>query len=290
VNRVFISGLRQPFGIAFGKGHLYIGNTDEVVRVPYEPGQLSSTARPQHITSLPGGGYNQHWTRNLLIDPRRGKLYVTVGSRTNASPEPPPRASILEMNLDGTERRVLASGLRNPVGLALNPGSHQLWAAVNERDRLGDDVPPDYLTSIRPGGFYGWPYAYLGTHPDPRWGPIRPDRVRSGLMPDVPLPAHSAALGLLFYTGSQFPAAYRGDVYVALHGSWNQRQRSGYRVTRVHFSGGRPVGAPQDFLVGWATSEGEVWGRPVGLAQLKDGSLVVSDDGANKLWRVSYLR
>lgn len=288
VNQVFIRGLRQPFGIAFHQGYLYIGNTDAVVRLPYRTGQLKAAGRPERITDLPGGGYNQHWTRNVVIDPRTNKVYVSVGSASNTSEEPLPRAAILEMNPDGSGRRVYASGLRNAVGLDINPATRQLWAAVNERDGLGDDVPPDYLTSIKPGGFYGWPYAYMGGIPDPDWGDKRPDLVKKTLMPDVPIQAHSAALGLAFYTGRKFPPQYRGDAFVALHGSWNRSRRVGYKVIRVDFEGGKPVSKPQDFVSGWLTGSGQVWGRPVGVAVTRQGDLLISDDGGNKIWRVSY--
>jgi glucose/arabinose dehydrogenase len=221
-------------------------------------------------------------------------MYVTVGSATNATPESDPRrAAINEYNPDGSGHRVFASGLRNPVGLAYYPRSNTLWTAVNERDHLGDDLVPDYITSVADGGFYGWPYSYIGKHIDPTVNPPRPDLVAKAIVPDVLLPSHSAALGLLFYTGGQFPADYRDSAFVALHGSINRSKLSGYRVVRVPFRNGRPSGPPQDFLSGFIArddDEKQAWGRPVGLLQLPDGSLLVSDDGGNRVWRVSYAR
>jgi glucose/arabinose dehydrogenase len=311
VRATFLEGLNRPFGLAFLSGHLYVGTNDALVRVPYAAGQLTATAAPEVIAALPPSdraidrataerlgiplsqtrGYN-HWTRNVIANPAGTKLYVTVGSATNATPDDDPeRAAILEMNPDGTGRRVFAGGLRNPVGLAFYPGTSTLWTAVNERDQLGDDVPPDFITSVQDGGFYGWPYSYIGRHVDPTVTPQRPDLVGRALSPDVLLPAHSAALGVLFYRGTQFPAEYRHSVFVALHGSINRSRLSGYEVVRVPFANGRPSGPAESFISGFIVrddADKAVWGRPVGLLELPDGSLLVSDDGGNVIWRVRY--
>jgi glucose/arabinose dehydrogenase len=313
LRETFAAGLNRPFGLAFWKGYLYVGNNDSVVRFKYSPGQTVAEGAPEKIVDLPPSdaaldqdtaarlkidisqtrGYN-HWTRNIIFNLAGTKMYVTVGSATNATPETDARrAAINEYNPDGTGHRVYASGLRNPVGLAYLPGTSTLWTAVNERDHLGDDLVPDYITSVRDGGFYGWPYSYLGTHLDPTVSPQRPDLVATATIPDVLLPSHAAALGLMFYTGSQFPAAYRGSAFVALHGSINRSKLTGYAVVRVPFRSGRPAGAPEDFLTGFIArddDEKQAWGRPVGVLQLPDGSILISDDAANRIWRVSYRR
>ncbi len=287
----FASGLLQPFGLAFHGESLYVGNTDAVVRFAYEPGQTEAAGPPEKILTLPGKGYREHWTRNVAVSPDGSKLYATVGSESNVSVEDDPRrAAILQMNLDGSADRVFASGTRNPIGLAFNPKTGALWAAVQERDKLGDDLVPDYVTEVKENGFYGWPYSYVGKIEDPRRKGERPDLVSTAIVPDVLVQAHSAVLGLVFYTGSMFPEEYRGDAFVAMHGSWNRSKRTGYKVARIRFKDGRPVGGYDDFLVGWMLSEDdeEVWGRPVGLCQLQDGSMLVVDDGANKIWRITY--
>jgi glucose/arabinose dehydrogenase len=306
----FATGLNRPFGLAFRKDYLYVGNNDSVVRFKYAPGQAAAgpaekvldlppsdaaldrdTAERLHIDLSQTRGYN-HWTRNVLFNPAGTKLYVTVGSSTNATPEDDQRrAAINEYNPDGSGHRVFASGLRNPVGLACFPGTTTLWTAVNERDQLGDDLVPDFITSVRDGGFYGWPYSYIGRHVDPTVKTPRPDLVARAVAPDVLLPSHAAALGLLFYTGSQFPAEYRHSAFVALHGSINRSKLSGYSVARVPFRNGKPSGPPEDFLSGFIARDDEekqAWGRPVGLLQLRDGSLLVSDDEGKRIWRVSY--
>ena len=311
--QTFATGLNRPFGLAFWKGYLYVGNNDSVVRFTYKPGQIAADGPPEKIADLPPSdaaldqdtanrlhidlnqtrGYN-HWTRNVLFNPAGTKMYVTVGSSTNATPEGDERrAAVNEYNPDGTAHRVFASGLRNPVGLAYFPGTNTLWTAVNERDHLGDDLVPDFITSVRDGGFYGWPYSYIGHHVDPTVTSPRPDLVAKAIVPDVLLPSHSAALGLIFYTGSQFPAEYRTSAFVALHGSINRSKLSGYAVVRVPFHNGKPAGPPEDFLSGFIARDDDdkqAWGRPVGLLQLPDGSLLVSDDGGNRVWRVSYRR
>ena len=312
----FATGLNRPFGLAFWKNYLYVGNNDSVVRFAYEPGQTKAQGEPERIAELPPSdaaldqdtatrlniplnqtrGYN-HWTRNVIFSPDGTKLYVSVGSATNATPEDPSggvsRAAIHEYNPDGSGHREYAGGLRNPVGLAFFPGTNTLWTAVNERDHLGDDLVPDFITSVRAGGFYGWPYSYIGKHVDPTVTTPRPDLVAKAIAPDILLPSHAAALGLLFYTGSQFPAEYRNSAFVALHGSINRSKLSGYSVVRVPFGNGAPAGPPQDFLTGFIArddDEKQAWGRPVGLLQLPDGSLLVSDDGGNRIWRISYKR
>ena len=286
----FATGLNKPFGMAFWRGYVYVANTNGIVRFRYKPGQTKAEGEPEKIADLPGRGYREHWTRNILFNPDGTKLYATVGSESNVSVEPEPRASILEFNPDGTGRRTYASGTRNAIGLAFRPGTHTLWAAVQERDRLGDDLVPDYVTAISDGGFYGWPYAYIGPNEDPRRKGERPDMVRKTIVPDVLVQSHSAVLGLVFYEGQMFPAEYRGDAFVALHGSWNRSKRTGYKIIRIHFKDGKPAGGYDDFLTGWMLGEDsrEVWGRPVGLLVLKDGSMLITDDGANKIWRVTY--
>ncbi|HZT42914.1 MAG TPA: sorbosone dehydrogenase family protein [Chthonomonadaceae bacterium] len=274
LRRTFASGLELPFGIAFWKHYLYVANTNSVVRFPYRSGQTHASGRPEVIVrGLPGYGYRQHWTRDLAFSPKGRKMFVSVGSRSNVGIEAPPRACIVEYDPDGSGAHLYATGLRNAVAMAFNPVDGRLWATVNERDGLGDNVPPDYITSVREGGFYGWPYTYIGAHHDPRMPP-RPDLARRAIVPDVLIQAHSAALGLAFYTSTQFPQAYRNDAFVALHGSWNRRDRTGY----------------EDFLTGWMLGprDRRVWGRPVGVAVAHDGSLLVTDDGGNKIWRVTY--
>jgi glucose/arabinose dehydrogenase len=307
----FATGLNRPFGLAFWKNYLYVGNNDSVVRFTYKAGQVVADSAPEKIVDLPPSdaaldqdtanrlkidlnqtrGYN-HWTRNVLFNPNGTKMYVTVGSSTNATPESDARrAAISEYNPDGSGHRVFASGLRNPVGMAYYPGTDTLWTAVNERDHLGDDLVPDYITSVPAGAFFGWPYSYIGKHVDPTVTTPRPDLVAKTIAPDVLLPSHSAALGLIFYTGSQFPAEYRHNAFVALHGSINRSTLSGYAVVRMPFANGKPSGPPETFLSGFIARDDEekqAWGRPVGLLQMPDGALLVSDDGGNRIWRVSY--
>jgi len=288
---VFATGLARPFGMAFWRDFLYVGDTDAVIRFKYKSGQTQAEGSPEKIADLPMNGYREHWTRNLLFNQAGTKLYVTVGSKSNVDAgEEPMRAAISEFNPDGTGHRILASGTRNPIGLAWNPTTKQLWAAVQERDLIGDDLVPDYVTSIKDGAFYGWPYGYIGQHEDPRRKGERPDLVAKAIVPDVLIQAHSAVLGLVFYEGKMFPSEYKGDAFVALHGSWNRTNRTGYKLIRIRFKNGKPVGGYDDFLTGWMVSENspEVWGRPVGLLVLNDGSMLVTDDGANKIWRVTY--
>ncbi|HET9530043.1 MAG TPA: sorbosone dehydrogenase family protein [Blastocatellia bacterium] len=288
---VFATGLTQPFGMAFWKDYLYVANTDSVVRFKYKAGQTKAEVAPEKVADLPGKGYRQHWTRNIIFSPDGSKMYVSVGSESNVNVEPDPRrAAISEYNPDGSGHRIFAGGLRNPVGLAFYPGTRTLWTTVNERDGLGDDLVPDYLTSVKEGGFYGWPYSYIGQNRDPRRTEDRKELVSRAIVPDVLIQAHSAALGLVFYQGQMFPADYRGDALVALRGSWNRSKRTGYKIIRVRFNNGKPAGGYEDFLTGWSPDEDspEVWGRPVGLLVMRDGSLLITDDGAKKIWRVSY--
>jgi glucose/arabinose dehydrogenase len=232
-----------------------------------------------------------HWTRTVLFSEDGGKMYLAVGSQSNVSPgEPEIRAAISRYNPDGSGHEIFASGTRNPIGLRWYPGTRTLWAAVQERDLLGDDLVPDYLTHIEQGGFYGWPYAYIGKNEEPRNKGQKPDLVAKTIVPDVLLPAHCAVLDFIFYTGKQFPGEYQGGAFLAYHGSWNRSKRLGYMVAFVPFQGGKPAGQPRDFLTGFmlGPEERDVWGRPVGLLQMPDGSMLLSDDGGNRIWRISY--
>ncbi len=287
---VFASGLNQPFGIAIQNGYFYIANTDSVLRFKYQVGQTKLEGQGEKIIDLPGNGYRQHWTRNIIFSKDGKKLYVSVGSEANVGEEEPRRAAINEYNADGSGHRVYASGIRNPIGLAWNPTTGQLWTAVNERDGLGDDLVPDYATSVKEGGFYGWPYSYIGQNEDPRLAGKRHDLVAKAIVPDVLFEAHCAALGLVFYTGRMFPKEFQGNAFVAMHGSWNRTRRSGYKVARIPFKDGKPEGGYENFLTGWVPDElgRDVWGRPVGLTMMRDGSLLVVDDGGKKVWRVTY--
>jgi len=300
LNKVFVTGLRQPFGLAFyppgpDPKFLYAANTDGVVRYPYENGDLETKAEPEKITELSGGGHltgGGHWTRDIVFAKDGSKLYVSIGSRSNVdendSDVENERARIFVMNPDGSDKRVYASGIRNPVGLAVEPETGALWTSANERDGLGDNLVPDYITEVKKGGFYGWPWFYIGNHPDPRHaGNPHSDIAGDILVPDVLVQAHSASLKLVFYTGEQFPPDYRGDIFAAFHGSWNREVPTGYKVVRVPIEGGKAAGGYEDFLTGFMTPDGTVWGRPVGLTVAKDGSLLVSDDGRNVIWRVS---
>jgi len=284
----FASQLNEPYGLAFYQHWLYVGDEDAVIRFDYSTGQTAARGEPQKIAPLPPGG---HSTRGLLFNRTGSRLFVSIGSASNVSAgEGPTRAAIVEMSPDGTGGRVFASGLRNPVGMAWQPGNNALWTAVNERDGMGDDLVPDYATEVREGAFYGWPFAYLGPHEDPRRKGERPDLVKQTIPPSVLIQAHSAPLGIAFYEGTMFPKAYRGSAFVALHGSWNRAQRTGYKVIAVPFRNGRPTGGYDDFVVGWLPDENSrsVWGRPVGLLVLGDGSLLISEDGNETIWRVTY--
>jgi glucose/arabinose dehydrogenase len=288
---IFVTDLQRPFGMAFWKDYLYVADTGSVLRFRYKPGQTKAEGKPEKIADLPMKGYREHWTRNLIFSPDGSKLYVTVGSESNVDVEPEPmRAAITQFNPDGTGKRIFASGLRNPIGLAFYPGTNRLWASVQERDRLGDNLVPDYVTEVKDGAFYGWPYSYMGQTEDPRRKGEKPDLVKKAIDPDVLIQAHSAILGLVFYEGKMFPSEYQGDAFAALRGSWNRTKRTGYKIIRIRFKDGRPVGGYDDFIKGWMLDEDskEVWGRPVGLLVLKDGSMLITDDGAHKIWRVTY--
>jgi len=285
---VLIEGLNQPFGMQYGNGRLYVANTDGVVSVPFTPGQTRVTATPQPLVSLPAGGYNNHWTRNLLLSPDARTLYVSVGSASNVGEhgmeEETRRAAILAVDLHTGRERLYASGLRNPVGMAWAPGSNVLWAAVNERDQLGDDIAPDYLVGVRDGGFYGWPYSYYGKQ-DPRHANNKRELLATTLMPDVAVGPHAAALGMAFAKGT--PAAQQ-VAYVARHGSWNRSAFIGYDVLAVPFANGRPTAAPQPFLTGFVADEkkNEVYGRPVSVQTRDDGAIFVVDDAGDTVWMV----
>ena len=290
---VFSDKLSQPFGMAFTQDWFYVANTDSIVRFKYKPGQTTAEGGPEKLVELTPGGYNQHWTRNLLFSKDGTKLFVSIGSATNVSVEADPkRAAISVYDPDGKNHRIYASGLRNPIGLAWNPKTGELWTAVNERDGLGDDLVPDYATSVKEGGFYGWPYSYLGQNEDPRRKGENPELVKKAIVPDVLFTSHVAALGIQFYTGKMFPKEYQNDAFVAFHGSWNRQKLSGYKVVRIKFDDkGRLEGnSYEDFVSGWLPDENstDVWGRPVGVLVHKDGSLLITDDGGDKIWRVSY--
>jgi glucose/arabinose dehydrogenase len=286
----FAAGLDGPFGLAFRGNQLYVGNSNGIVRFDYKPGQTKASNAPVRVVALPSGG---HSTRNLIFNRDGSKMYVAVGSRSNVSDESddPLRAAITEFNPDGSGRRTFASGLRNPIGLAWNPADQTLWTVVNERDELGDDLVPDYATAVRRGAFYGWPFSYIGSNVDPRRKGEHAELVRKAVVPSVLLQAHSAPITLAFYEGTMFPSQYRGGAFVALHGSWNRASRTGYSVVFIPFRNGQPRGGYDDFIIGWAPDpkSRSVWGRPAGLVVLRDGSLLVADDGAGVLWRVTYV-
>jgi glucose/arabinose dehydrogenase len=290
---VFATGLNRPFGLALypngaNPRYLYVGNTNSVVRFPYQTGDLKARGAAETIIPvLPTGG---HWTRDIVFSSDGSKMLVAVGSGSNVDDgeREHHRANVLEFTPDGKNEQVYASGIRNPVGLAIHPQTGDLWTSVNERDGLGDDLVPDYITRVVPGGFYGWPWYYLGAHQDPRHEGKRPDLKDKVLVPDVLLQAHTASLAMTFYTGTQFPAEYRGHAYAAQHGSWNRARRTGYKVIYAPVVNGRAVGEYVDFLIGFVTADENVWGRPVGVTVAGDGALLVSDDGSNSIWRVSY--
>lgn len=290
------NGLKQPFGMLVLDDWLYVANTNAVIRYPFKAGQTKITAAPQKVADLPAGKSfkdNRHWTRNLLINADHSKIYIAVGSGSNIGENGLDnevlRADILEINPDGSGMKVFASGLRNPVGMDWVPGTNDLWAAVNERDELGDDLVPDYMTAVKPGGFYGWPYTYWGKHIDTRIKEQKTDMIEKTIVPDINLGSHTASLGLVFYTGKSFPAKYHGGAFVAQHGSWNKSVLAGYRIVFIPFTDGKPSGKPEDFLTGFIadTGKSKVYGRPVGLAILQDGSLLVTDDASDIIWRIS---
>jgi glucose/arabinose dehydrogenase len=297
----FASGLSQPFGIAFYPAGpdpqwVYVGNTDSVVRFPYKSGDLKARGPAQKLTDLPGGGRLRgggHWTRDIAFSKDGTKMFVSVGSHSNVDdpdthPEEFHRADVLEFTPEGKFVKVYAYGIRNCVGEAINPITGELWCSTNERDMLGDNLVPDYITHIQEGGFYGWPWWYMGPHQDPRHEGKHPELKDKVITPDVLLQPHFASLEMLFYEGSQFPAEYKGDAFAAEHGSWNRAHRAGYEVIRVPMKDGHATGEYEDFLTGFTTSDGHVWGRPVGVAVGNDGALYVTDDGSGSIWRITY--
>jgi len=291
VRTVFASGLKSPFGMTLANGSLFVATTDALVRFPYRDGQTAVEGPGAVITELPGGPLNHHWTKNVIASGDGAHLYVTVGSNSNVAEngieQEFERAAIWEVEPANGRHRVLASGLRNPNGLGFEPQSGALWTAVNERDELGSDLVPDYMTSVKDGGFYGWPYSYYGAHVDTRVKPQRPDLVATALVPDYALGPHTASLGLAFVRDVPLLPQFAHGAYVGQHGSWNRNPRSGYKVIFVPFADGRPAGPPQDVLTGFLTEEGEARGRPVGVAVDGQGALLVADDVGNIVWRVS---
>lgn len=311
---VFASGLSQPYGIAFYPSDrprwVYVANSGSIVRFPYEEGDMSARGEPEEVVAgLPTGG---HWTRDIAFSPDGGTLYVSVGSLSNVAEaiaaqlevdakvwadEMPlgalwgseeGRAQVRAYDPEGGNDRVVATGLRNCSGMAVQPKTGALWCVVNERDGLGDNVPFEYATTVRDGAFYGWPWYYIGSNEDPRHQGARPDLAGEVTIPDVLLQAHSAPLGITFYEGDRFPADYKGDAFVTMHGSWNRGTRTGYKVVRLKFENGRPTGAYMDFMTGFVLSDASVWGRPVGVAAAKDGALIVTEDGSGTIWRITY--
>jgi glucose/arabinose dehydrogenase len=292
LQQVLLFGLNQPFGMLVLGNSLYVANTDGLIQYPYQAGQTQIKSEGKKILELPAGGYNNHWTRNIIANAGQTKIFISVGSGSNVAEHGMEneirRANILEVNPDGTGERIVASGLRNPVGMGLAPGTNELWTVVNERDELGDDLVPDYLVRVQDGGFYGWPYAYFGSNEDPRLKGQKPELVKQSLKPDLSLGAHTASLGLAFYNQKSFPAKYHGGAFIGQHGSWNRSELSGYKVVFVPFKNGQIAGEPEDFLTGFIANgeKSEVYGRPVGVAVMLDGSLLVADDASNTIWRI----
>jgi glucose/arabinose dehydrogenase len=288
---VFLDHLNSPFGVALVGNDLYVANTDAIVRYPYQEGQTSITAPGTKLTDLPGGPIDHHWTKSMVASPDGSKLYVGVGSNSNITENgigaEYERAAIWEVDRASGAHRIFASGVRNPTGLAWEPETHKLWAVANERDEIGPDLVPDYLTSVQDGGFYGWPYSYYGQHLDPRVEPQRPDLVARAIVPDYALSSHVAPLGVAMYTSSELPANYRGGAFVGEHGSWDRMPLNGYKVVFVPFRGGRPSGPAQDVVTGFLDENNHAHGRPVGLAVDRNGGLLIADDVGNTVWRVS---
>jgi glucose/arabinose dehydrogenase len=300
---VFATGLEQPFGIAFyppgpDPQWVYVGNTGSVVRFPYHNGDIKATGPAQMVVpDIPSGGRltgGGHWTRDVVFSRDGKKMYVSVGSKSNVddtdnNPKEFHRADVLEFNPDGSGGRVYAYGIRNCVGLEVSPQTNEVWCSTNERDGLGDNLVPDYITHVEPGGFYGWPWYYMGGTHDPRHAGKHPELKSKVITPDVLVQPHFASLEMTFYEGTQFPEEYHGDIFAAEHGSWNRAKRTGYEVIRIPVKNGHATGEYEDFLTGFVTDKGEVWGRPVGVAVAKDGALFVSDDGSQSIWRVSWV-
>jgi glucose/arabinose dehydrogenase len=288
---VFLQGLNSPFGMALVGHDFYVADTDAVLRFPYQTGQTSITAPGVKLLDLPAGPINHHWTKNLIASQDGTRLYVTVGSNSNVAENgiaaETNRAAILEVERASGRSRVFASGLRNPNGLAWEPHSGALWTTVNERDELGSDLVPDYMTAVKDGGFYGWPYSYYGQHVDSRVEPPRPDLVARALVPDYALGPHTASLGLAIYDKKLLPPQYAGGAFVGQHGSWNRKPRSGYKVIFVPFANGKPAGPPQDILTGFLSPQGDAYGRPVGVAVDQAGAVLVADDVGNTVWRIT---
>ncbi|HVF72125.1 MAG TPA: sorbosone dehydrogenase family protein [Chthoniobacterales bacterium] len=295
------TGMTKPFGIAFHPSgpdpeFLYVANTNGVVRFPYRNGDLKARGPVEKLSAeLSGGGLLRgggHWTRDIAFSPDSRKMYVSIGSLSNVSDDSSEadRARIFEFNPDGTGKEVFAWGIRNAVGIKFRPGTNELWMSTNERDELGEDLVPDYISSVRQSGFYGWPWFYIGNHEDPRHKGKHPELAEKVIVPDVLVQSHSATLNLCFYDGTQFPPEYKGDLFAAFHGSWNREKRTGYKIVRVPFdkTTGKPRGDYEDFVTGFVTPDGNVWGRPVGITIAKDGGLLFSEDANNTIWRVSY--
>ncbi|PNW26914.1 PQQ-dependent sugar dehydrogenase [Formosa algae] len=297
IRDTFLSDLKQPLGMLIIGDAFYVANTDGLYKYPYQAGQTSlEGVTGEKLVDLPAGGYNNHWTRNIITNATQDKMYISVGSASNVGEhgmaEEERRANILEVDLDGSNEVIYASGLRNPVGMDWNPADGTLWTAVNERDKIGDNLVPDYVTGVTRGGFYGWPYAYYGPIEDPRLAGKAPDLVAKTLVPDVSVGAHTASLGLTFYTKDQFPSKYKHGIFVGQHGSWNRAVLSGYRVVFIPFEKGEPAGEPQDFLTGFIAEDNnsEVYGRPVCVIETPEGDLLVNDDSGNLIWKVSYTK
>jgi len=288
---VFLQGLTSPFGMALVGNDFYVADTDALLRYPYAEGKMMISETAAKVADLPAGTINHHWTKNVIASRDGARLYVSVGSNSNAAEngldKEVNRAAIMEIDRATGRSRIFASGLRNPVGMAWQPQSGALWTAVNERDEIGSDLVPDYMTSVKDGGFYGWPFSYYGQHVDDRVKPQRPDLVASAIVPDYALGAHTASLGLTFYDAKLFPPRYAGGAFVGQHGSWNRKPLSGYKVIFVPFADGRPNGTAEDVLTGFVDENGDAHGRPVGVAIDKSGALLVADDVGNTIWRVT---
>ena len=288
--------LNQPFGMLVIDNWFYVANTDALLRFPYKKGQVKLEGKGEKLLELPAGKHNRHWTRNLIANADGSKIYIAVGSGSNVAENGIEaeinKADILEITPDGSGLKIYASGLRNPVGMGWAPGTKTLWTAVNERDELGNDLVPDYLTSVREGEFYGWPYSYWGQNVDPRIKDQKPELVKKAIIPEVDLGSHTASLGLAFYTGKTFPEKYKNGAFIAQHGSWNRDPVSGYKVVFVPFKDGKPIGKAEDFLTGFIVNpeKNEVRGRPVGIMQLPDGSLLLTDDKTNTIWKIAYTK
>ncbi|MGJ8593666.1 MAG: PQQ-dependent sugar dehydrogenase [Aquaticitalea sp.] len=296
VRETFLEDLNQPFGMLIIEDVFYVANTDGLYKFPYKEGQTSiKDTEGMKIVDLPAGGYNNHWTRNIITNEAQDKIYISVGSASNVGEhgmkEEERRANILVVNLDGSNEEIFASGLRNPVGMDWNPANGELWTAVNERDELGDNLVPDYVTNVKKGGFYGWPYSYFGQIEDPRLKGKAPELVQKAIIPDVSVGPHTASLGFTFYDATEFPERFKNGAFVGQHGSWNRAVLSGYKVMFIPFENGKPQ-QPEDFLTGFIADEdsSEVFGRPVAVTVTPQGDLLVNDDSGNTLWKVSYTK